>query len=132
MTKKATYNGQNKTTRTPKFERASFVGYVNYTLTEEDREDFVGWVESDGLFDETLLEALSVGYQFSIKQDTSNDAIICSVSRWDETCEDAGIIYTARSSEYTRALEKCVYVLSRKLNWSLSNGLVKGHRGDAF
>jgi hypothetical protein len=113
-------------------ERAPFVGYVNIALTEEDRGDFEVWEADSDLQQETFVEALSDGYQFTTKFDAGNDVYMCSVSSWDRNKVDAGIIYTARSDSPRMALAKCVFVLARKLNWDLSNGYVKRGNLDAF
>lgn len=113
-------------------ERADFVGYVNITLSEEDRVDFLAWMDQGDLPREAYLEAYDAGYQFSFKFDRENDAFGCSVSRWDVGAEDSGIIYTARSSDPEAALWKAVYVLTRKLSWSLANGFVKRKAVDSF
>lgn len=124
--------GKSKAGKSTGNERAPFVGYVNVTLTEEDRADFEGWQGIDNLLAETYVEALAGGYQFTTKFDTGNDAYACSVSTWDSNMSDAGIIYTGRSGAPDLALSKCLYVLSRKLNWDLSNGYVKRGFTDAF
>lgn len=128
--KNATSKGKTKTA--PRDERANFVGYVNVTLTEEDRADFEGWSSDGDILAEAYIEALADGYQFTTKFDTTNDAYMVSVSTWDRSKADAGIIYTGRSSSPQVALSKCVYVLSRKLNWDLANGYVKRGFTDAF
>jgi hypothetical protein len=133
-TKMAGKNGRttNKATKSPRDERAPFVGYVNITLTEKDKEDFTAWRNDPQLWDEAYLETLASGYQLTLKYDPANDAYSCSISCWDASHEDAGIIYTGRSDLPFGAVEKCIYVLTRKLAWSLSNGYVKHQRTDAF
>lgn len=121
-----------KAAKSPRNERAPFVGYVNITLTEQDKVDFEGWLSQGDIAQEAYVEALCDGYQFSNKFDAANDTFSCSVSRWDVGAPDAGIIYTARAADIGRAVEKAVYVLSRKLNWDLANGYVKRAYTDAF
>ena len=122
----------NKAAKSTRAERADFVGYVNLTLTEEDGIDFTAWLGQGDIAQEAYVEALIDGYQFSLKYDTANDTFICSVSNWDVGAKDAGIIYSARAADIGRATEKAVYVLSRKMNWDLSNGYVKHQLKDAF
>jgi len=112
--------------------RANFVGYVNVTLTEEDRSDFEVWSHDRDLLDETYIEALADGYQFTSKFDAGGDVYMVSVSTWDRDKADAGIIYTGRSDNPAVALAKCLFVLARKLDWDLSNGYVKRGYQDAF
>lgn len=128
--KNATSKG--KTGKTADVGRANFVGYVNVTLTEEDREDFHVWADDRDLLDETYIEALAEGYQFTSKFDAGGDVYMVSVSTWDRNKADAGIIYTGRSDSPAIALAKCLFVLARKLNWDLANGYVKRGFQDAF
>lgn len=128
--KNATSKG--KATKSPRDERANFVGYVNVTLTEEDRADFEAWSNDRDLLDTAYIEALADGYQFTTKFDAGNDVYMVSVSTWDRSKADAGIIYTGRSDNPATALAKSLFVLARKLNWDLANGYVKRGFTDAF
>ena len=124
--------GKGKTGKSRGDERAPFVGYVNITLTAEDGIDFEAWLGQGGLFDEAYVEALLAGYQFTLKHDSQNDTFMCSVSTWDVSAHDAGIIYTARAAETGRAVQKAIYVLTRKFDWNLANGYVNHRWQDAF
>jgi len=126
-------NGKDRSSASDKKdERAPFVGYVNLTLTAEDKVDYEVWSSDSDLVNEDWLSALHLGYQFSIKDDPGNDAFLCSVSCWRPGKSDAGLIYTARSHSPYPALVKAVYVVSRKLAYDLSNGYVKRAALDAF
>jgi hypothetical protein len=125
-------NKENRTKTASNNERAPFVGYVNITLTEQDKEDFTAWRSDPQLWDEAYIEALASGYQLTIKFDQANDCYSCSISCWDVSHDDAGIIYTGRADLPFSAVEKCIYVLTRKLAWSLANGFVKRQNRDAF
>jgi hypothetical protein len=122
----------SKTAKSTGNERANFVGYVNVTLTEEDRSDFESWSNDRDLLDTAYIEALAEGYQFTTKLDAGGDVYMVSVSTWDRKKSDAGIIYTGRSDSPSVALAKCLFVLARKLNWDLANGYVKRGFTDAF
>lgn len=125
-------NSKNVSEKSPKLERALFVGYVNISLTEEDREDFEGWVSEAEIPLECLLDCLELGYQLTSKFDTENDSFACSISCWDRRRNDAGIIYTARSDDPERAKLKALYVWDRKLQRDMANGYVKRGNPDAF
>lgn len=127
-------NGKNagKATKSSRPERAPFVGYVNVTLTEADKDDFVAWCAESDLTAECYLDSLERGYQYTIKFDEASDGYSCSVSRWLETAPDAGIIYTGRSDNVEVSRLKAVYVLTRKLDGNLANGYVKRQYQDAF
>jgi len=112
--------------------RAPFVGYVNITLVEEDREDYISYVGEADLLAESYMDALDLGYQFSTKYDAENNCYCCSISNWNIQANDSGVIYTARASNPAAALDKAVYVWDRKLARNLNNGAVKGTRQDAF
>jgi len=124
--------GKGKTAKSSKLERAEFVGYVNITLTEEDRADYEGYVGEADMLAEAHLDALDLGYQFTTKADFENDCVLCSISNWDRLSQDSGVIYTARASNPGDALSKALFVWDRKLARNLNNGAVKGTRQDAF
>lgn len=125
-------NAKNSTEKSTRLERALFVGYVNVTLTEEDRSDFEGWLDSGEFPLECYLDCLELGYQFTTKFDAENDSFAVSISTWDRRRTDAGIIYTGRSDDPERARLKCLYVWDRKLDRNLANGYVKRGNPDAF
>lgn len=113
-------------------DRAAFVGYVNITLTAENAEDFKGWFAESDVAADAYLDALELGYQFTLKLDKESDTFMCSLSNWNPESQDAGIIYTGRSGSVEGALWKSVYVWDRVLNRNLSNGYVKKAHQDAF
>jgi len=113
-------------------ERANFVGYVNITLTEDDKTDFDAWELENDVVSEEYFSALELGYQFTIKSDLEHQSFICSVSNWQVGRPDAGIIYTARASSPERALVKAIYVTCRKFAFNLANGFVNRTQRDAF
>ena len=123
---------KSKTTKSTKPERAPFVGYVNVTLTEEDREDFESWFNQQDIVVDAYLDAFDKGYQLTLKFDFENDCYNCSISTWNVEAEDSGVIYTAKSGTVEGATWKAIYVWSRKLAGNLNNGVVKGARKDAF
>jgi len=127
-------NGKDtgKATRAPRDERAEFVGYVNITLTEEDRLDYDGYNNDPTIGEEAYLDALDLGYQFTVKFERESDCFSCSISNWSRSATDSGVIYTGRSSTPHQAVAKAVYVWDRKLSRNLNNGHVKGTRRDAF
>jgi hypothetical protein len=121
-----------KTTRYVRPERASFVGYVNITLTAEDAEDFQGWFNESEIVADAYLDAFDKGYQLTLKFDPTNECYNCSISNWNVDAPDSGVIYTAKSGTVEGAQWKAIYVWDRKLDRNLNNGAVKGTRVDAF
>lgn len=113
-------------------ERADFVGYVNLTLTDEDKVDYDAWCSETDIVEEGYLSALELGYQFTNKFDLSTKAFICTVSQFRVGKPDSGLLYTARSGHPYSALTKAVYVCSRKLAFNLANGYVNRPYRDAF
>jgi len=113
-------------------ERAPFVGYVNLTLTEKDKEDFTLWSGDNDVVDDAYFSSLELGYQFSIKQEPGKGGFMCSVSQFTVDRPDSGLIYTARSSTPAGALLKGIYVVSRKMAFDLTNGFVNRKNLDAF
>lgn len=120
------------TSTTAQPERAPFVGYVNLTLTPEDKTDYDAWCSEDDVVEEAYLSALENGYQFSNKFDSATEAFICTVSQFRTGKPDSGLLYTARSSHPYSALTKAVYVVTRKLAFNLANGYVARPYRDAF
>lgn len=112
--------------------RADFVGYVNITLTAEDKQDFDLWYAEQDLVMEAHLDLFDTGYQATIKFDHENDTYSVSISNWNVAAADSGVIYTARGDSIDTALRKAVYVWDRKLSRNLNNGHVKGTRKDAW
>lgn len=113
-------------------QRAPFVGYVNITLTAEDKADYENWSQESDIVEEHYLSALEQGYQFSIKYDLGSEAFVCSCSQFTPDRPDSGLIYTARSSHPFAALHKAIYVISRRLAFNLANGFVSRPNRDAF
>jgi len=113
-------------------DRAEFVGYVNVTLTENDKADFEVWEADTDLVNDGYYQALGLGYQFTLKQDLSNEVYLCSVSQFRPGKSDSGFIYTARSDAPNKALLKAIYVCSRKFPYDLSQGYIKRQPRDAF
>lgn len=130
MAKARSESKANSTSVQP--ERAPFVGYVNLTLTTEDKADYDAWCVADDLVEEGYLSALELGYQFSNKFDQATEAFICTVSQFRVGKPDSGLLYTARSSHPYSALTKAIYVVSRKLALNLANGYVSRPYRDAF
>lgn len=116
----------------PSNKRADFVGYINLTLTDKDKEDYEGWIAEDGISAEGYYASLEQGYVFSIKQDTQNNSYMCSVSQFNVGRPDSGCIYTARSDNPDSALLKAIYVVSRKMAFDISQGYVNRRPADAF
>jgi len=123
---------KGKTTKSVRPERAPFVGYVNVTLTDEDKDDYDSWFAHSDTVSDDYLDAFEKGYQLTLKFDHENDCYNCSISNWNVECEDSGVIYTAKSGSVDGAIWKAVYVWARKLSGNLNNGVVKGARRDAF
>lgn len=113
-------------------ERAPFVGYVNLTLTTEDKADYDAWCLQSDVIEEAYLSALELGYQFSNKFDQATEAFICTVSQFRTGKPDSGLLYTARSNHPYSALTKAIYVVARKLALNLANGYVSRPHRDAF
>lgn len=124
--------GKASQTSAQKSERADFAGYVNISLAENDKVEFASWMDVDGAFEHAFTQSLERGYQYSLKFNVDNDAYTCSVSCWDVSSVDAGLIYTAHSGTPYGAIQKAVWVLAIKLKGSLQNGYVKRKDADVW
>jgi len=101
-----------------------FRGFVNHTPTDAEKADFHGWVESYGVYDEVMESLLEAGYTIKLGYNNKDSAYSASVSRWFARYPDAGLVFTAYSTNYIRALAKAAWFVGRHCNYDMS-GMVQ-------
>lgn len=93
---------------------ASFNGFVNITLTEEQKTAFGDWSPS-APWVEILSDLSDDGVVFSLKKDFKGDTYMASLTQRREDSENAGLCVTARSSDAGVAMLRILYIASQIL-----------------
>lgn len=98
---------------------AAFVGYINLSLSDEEKSSFDAWAESASFW-----EALEVfpadGVHLSLKVDTRSGGYLASGTQRRSTSPNAGLVVTARAREAAKALGRLLFsltVLSHYEKW---------------
>lgn len=105
---------------------AEFQGFINVTLSDEEKREFVNWIPTTDLG--SLLEAmLDEGNVLSVKQDKKGKGYAAAVtSRWAGSV-NAGWCVNMRAGDPTTAIQRVVFVVTVLLgmDWQQSN-LLRG------
>lgn len=98
---------------------ATFRGFINLSLSEEQKEKFPAWFESSSFWE--AFEAFSAdGVGFSCKRDPRSDGYLASATQRRTGSINAGLVVTARAGDAAKALGRVVFsvlVLSHKERW---------------
>ena len=83
-----------------------FVGFVNYTLTKDDKAAYEKWAEGKTLEDafseiERLVDSF---YTFSLKHDNFGGGVQCNLKCANEGEPDYGLVLTARAPDVFNAI----------------------------
>jgi len=97
-----------------------FRGFINHTPTDEEKNDFRGWMENEGLFDEVVGALLEAGYSIKLGYNNKDSAFSASISRWFARYPDAGLVFTAYSSNYLRSIAKVAWFTGRHCDYDMS------------
>jgi hypothetical protein len=99
---------------------AAFIGYINLTLSEEQKSAFPDWQLSASAIDS--LEAFTGdGINFSLKTDTRSGGFLASATQRRSDSPNAGYVVTARAREAYTAFWRvvyCVVLLSHAERWT--------------
>jgi hypothetical protein len=87
-----------------------FAGYVNVSLTDEDKRHFDDWMEIVNLSLE-IKELVDADNRISLKRVSGTEEYLGSVTSLNAASPDAGKVVTARSSDPTKALYRVVYIV---------------------
>lgn len=116
-------DGKNNTTpkqgKVGATDDAAFRGYVNLSLSADDKALFDVWVLSAAFWERLNVE-VEAGVQLSLKRDLKSGGYIASGTQRDQASPNAGLVVTARAREPEVALGRllfCLTILSRKPRW---------------
>lgn len=116
-------NGKSKPTGKPsavgEAYDAPFRGYVNLSLTDDEKAASVSWCDSGSLW-ETFSFVVEDGVNLSIKRDPKSDGYIASATQRRSGSPNAGLVVTARGREAVVAFGRvlfCLAILYRKERW---------------
>lgn len=90
---------------------AQFRGYINVPLSDEQKQAFVRWAETDSFW--MVYEgAVSDGVNIAVKVDPKSEGYVASATQRREGSPNAGLCVTARAGEPVKALLRLLYVLA--------------------
>lgn len=98
---------------------APFRGYINLSLTSEEKASFTDW-QGDGSMPDALNAQCADGVNFSVKLDPRSEGFLASATQRREDSPNAGLVVTARARDPVTALARVVFsvaVLSRTERW---------------
>jgi len=127
-------HGQDKPTATPKplgkgFD-AAFRGYINVTLSDDQKSTFDAWSSSASPL-ETLEFVVSDGVNISLKWDVKGACYLASGTQRREDSPNAGLVVTARAAEAWKAWYRLLFTLAylgRKEKWEDTQPLANPDR----
>jgi hypothetical protein len=98
---------------------ANFRGYVNLTLTEDQKEHYPVWAASEAYWN--ALEGFAeIGVNLSLKRERKSGGFLASGTQRDPDSPNAGLCVTARGKDASTAFGRllfCLTVLSAKERW---------------
>lgn len=74
-----------------------FRGFVNHTLTKEDKVEYGRWRADEDTRDNTLPSLLEDGYRLSLSMDKRTSSFMAAISTKDNSHVNAGLVLTARA-----------------------------------
>lgn len=78
-----------------KFENSSFKGFVNVSLSQQDKEAYVSWDVQDTDVWDGIAQYAEGGYKFSVSRNKQNDHFTASVTGTEDAGKNAGYSVTA-------------------------------------
>jgi len=99
---------------------AAFVGYINVTLTEDEKAGHGSWEKGGGLW-ETFGYSVADGVNVSIKREVKTGGYLASATQRRPSSPNAGLCVTARAKEPALALSRLLYtldILNRSEHWT--------------
>jgi len=98
---------------------AAFRGYVNLTLSEQQKDAYEAWSNSASFWD-ALEVHVADGVNVSVKIDPKSGGFIASATQRRVGSPNAGLVVTARGKEAVVAFGRvvfCLTVLSKNQRW---------------
>jgi hypothetical protein len=98
---------------------APFRGYINLNLSPEQKELYLKWAESAGLW-QSLEYHIGDGVNLSLKIEPKSGGFLASATQRRSDSPNAGLVVTARGRDATTAFGRvlyCLTILSRSERW---------------
>lgn len=99
---------------------AAFVGYINVTLTDTEKEGLESWVVNGGVW-ATLEYSVEDGVNISVKREVKSGGYLASATQRRPNSPNAGLCVTARAKEPSMAFSRLLYtldILNRSESWT--------------
>lgn len=90
---------------------AEFRGYINVTLTDEQKAAYVKWAQSAS-FGDALEHQLGSGVNLSVKRSLKEACFVASGTQRSRESVNAGLCVTARGKEAGIALGRLLFILT--------------------
>lgn len=130
--KAASIHRRVQTNKAGKVRQAEFAGFVNVTLTEQDKALWGQWVGEEGVFDAAFLEACESGFKFTVSYDDKDECFRATAACWLAGLPGAGRLLTIRGKHPSTALSRVVWVLVWKLGYELGEGVAQDRTEDKW
>ena len=92
-----------------KSEPVPFKGFVNYTLTEDDKLNFGSWDVDDHDLWIILVTCIQAGYKFSCSYNAQNDTFVACLHCNDKGSPNAGFLLSSFAPEWYLAVKSLLY-----------------------
>lgn len=99
---------------------ATFVGYINVTLTDDEKAGLESW-EKGGGFYATMTYTVADGVNLSVKREVKSGSYLASGTQRRVNSPNAGLCVTARAKDPVTALVRLLYtldILGRSEHWT--------------
>lgn len=99
---------------------APFVGYINVTLTPDEKAGLESWERGGGLW-AVFGSAITDGVNVSIKREVKSGGYLASATQRRPNSPNAGLCVTARAKDPALAFSRLMYtldILARSENWT--------------
>jgi hypothetical protein len=85
-------------------------GFVNLKLTEDEKVDFVGWIDGDGAkFWADLVDIISSGFKYGVSWDGENSCFVATLTGQGVVGDERRFCLTARGGTMEKATALLVY-----------------------
>lgn len=109
---------------------APFRGYINLSLSDEQKSTFPAWAQSQAWW-EALAFNVSDGVNLSLKIDPKSEGFIASATQRRSSSPNAGLVVTARGKDPETALGRVLFtltILNKKDRWEETQPLANPDR----
>jgi hypothetical protein len=103
-----------------------WAGYVNYTLTEQQLQEYKTWsIEIEGFYEQLVADVIGSGVQFSMKYQHEQQAFTVSMTSKPRPDMDCRIVMTTWGNSPLDALQMAIYKWTVVLQCDTSDYLPK-------